>query len=175
MARTSTGSGTTITCVISQKSRPTTYPYLTDKATRLGVSVADLKKFYICREVVTQLNKGVELQKLVKDEVSFNQLLQEKTLDEMVALNTRSKKNTKSKVVTPKAVRTDDPDSDIDLQLVDADPVVEKVLVNEPLSPETEAYLKQKAELLGGQHVVDEIHAKVWGEEEVEEVEEVMA
>lgn len=173
MARKSTGSGTTITCTISGKSRPTTYPYLTDKATRLGVSVADLKKFYICREVITQLNKGANVFDIANPECeeSLKALLTENTIEQMIALNSRSKKpQPKAK---PIANDTDN-DVDIDLTLVDQPIVeVEKVMIEEPLSPETEAYLAQKAELLGGQEVVDEIHAKVWGEEEEEE--EVMA
>ena len=59
--------GTTIVCAVSQKSRPTTYTYLQNKASRLGVSVEDLKKFYVCREVITQVNKGKDVMELVKD------------------------------------------------------------------------------------------------------------
>lgn len=166
-------SGTTITCTISGKSRPTTYPYLKDKAQRLNVSVADLKKFYICREVITQLNKGTDVFDLANPdcEATLKELLQEKSIEEMIALNSRSKKNKgKAKPVTAKD------DMDIDLTLVDQPVVeVEKVQIEEPLSPETQEYLERKAELLGGQEVVDEIHKKVWGEEEVEEEEVVVA
>lgn len=178
MARKSTGSGTTITCVVSGKSRATTWPYLKAKAERLGTNCKDLKKFYICREVVTQLNKGTDISDLIVDTMKedFDKLLQEKSVDEMVALNSRAKKNKEKKA--PKANRfaenENEADADIDLTLVDtAEPQPEPVPVEEPLSPETEQYLATKAELLGGQEVVDEIHNRVWGEEEVEE--EVMA
>ena len=165
------GNGTTITCTISGKSRPTTYPYLKDKADRLNVSVADLKKFYICREVITQLNKGADVFDIANPdcEATLRELLEEKSVEQMVALNSRSKKNNKRKQVTADT----DTDTAVETEIVQ----VEKVQRDEPLSPETEEYLAKKAELLGGQEVVDEIHKKVWGEDEVEdeETEEVTA
>jgi len=173
MARKSTGSGTSITCVVSGKSRSTTWPYLKAKAERLGTNCKDLKKFYICREVITQLNKGMDVFDLVSADCkdSLTELLQEKSIDEMVALNSRAKKNKEKKAPKANRFADNEADADIDLTLVDtAEPQPEPVPVDEPLSPETEQYLATKAELLGGQEVVDEIHNKVWGEEVEEEV-----
>ena len=165
------GNGTTITCTVSGKGRPTTWIYLRNKAQRLNVTCTDLKKFYICREVITQLNKGADVFDIANPdcEATLRELLQEKSIDEMVALNSRSKKNNKRKHVTAD-VDTDtgvDTDTEVDTEIVQ----VEKVQIDQPLSDETEQYLARKAELLGGQDVVDEIHKKVWGEDEVEEEE----
>lgn len=145
--------GTTITCQVSLKSRPTTYTYLQNKATRLGVSVEDLKKFYVCREVITQVNKGKDVLELVKDTEAFNRLVAEKPFDEIVAMNSRGK-TTKRKVTTAND---------------DINAVAESVVVQEvKLSDETEAYLKRKEEIIGKDNL-DRIHKQVWGEEEVVE------
>jgi hypothetical protein len=145
--------GTTITCQVSLKSRPTTYTYLQNKATRLGVSVEDLKKFYVCREVITQVNKGKDVLELVKDTEAFNRLVAEKPFDEIVAMNSRGK-TTKRKVTTAND---------------DINAVAESVVVQEvKLSDETEAYLKRKEEIIGKDNL-DRIHKQVWGEEEAVE------
>ena len=142
--------GTTITCQVSLKSRPTTYTYLQNKATRLGVSVEDLKKFYVCREVITQVNKGKDVLELVKDTEAFNRLVAEKPFDEIVAMNSRGKTN-KRKVTADKP---------------DINAVTESVVVQEvKLSDETEAYLQRKEELIGKDNL-ERIHKQVWGEEE---------
>ena len=142
--------GTTITCQVSLKSRPTTYTYLQNKATRLGVSVEDLKKFYVCREVITQVNKGKDVYDLVKDREAFDRLVNEKPFDDIVAMNSRGKTNKRN--VTP-----DKPDINA---------VTESVVVQEvKLSDETEAYLKRKEELIGKDNL-ERIHKQVWGEEE---------
>ena len=142
--------GTTITCQVSLKSRPTTYTYLQNKATRLGVSVEDLKKFYVCREVITQVNKGKDVYELVKDTEAFNRLVAEKPFDEIVAMNSRGKTN-KRKVTADKP---------------DINAVTESVVVQEvKLSDETEAYLQRKEELIGKDNL-ERIHKQVWGEEE---------
>ena len=142
--------GTTIVCQVSLKSRPTTYTYLQNKATRLGVSVEDLKKFYVCREVITQVNKGKDVYDLVKDREAFDRLVNEKPFDEIVAMNSRGKTN-KRKVTADKP---------------DINAVTESVVVQEvKLSDETEAYLKRKEELIGKDNL-DRIHKQVWGEEE---------
>ena len=147
--------GTTIVCQVSLKSRPTTYTYLQNKATRLGVSVEDLKKFYVCREVITQVNKGKDVMELVKDVEAFNKLTTEKPFDEIVAMNSRGKTN-KRKVTTT----TDDINA-----------VTESVVVQEvKLSDETEAYLKRKEELIGKDNL-DRIHKQVWGVDEEAEAE----
>jgi hypothetical protein len=142
--------GTTIVCQVSLKSRPTTYTYLQNKATRLGVSVEDLKKFYVCREVITQVNKGKDVYELVKDTEAFNRLVAEKPFDEIVAMNSRGKTN-KRKVTADKP---------------DINAVTESVVVQEvKLSDETEAYLQRKEELIGKDNL-ERIHKQVWGEEE---------
>ena len=147
--------GTTIVCQVSLKSRPTTYTYLQNKATRLGVSVEDLKKFYVCREVITQVNKGKDVMELVKDVEAFNRLTTEKPWLDIVAMNSRGKTN-KRKVTTT----TDDINA-----------VTESVVVQEvKLSDETEAYLKRKDELIGKDNL-DRIHKQVWGEDEEAEAE----
>ena len=147
--------GTTIVCQVSLKSRPTTYTYLQNKATRLGVSVEDLKKFYVCREVITQVNKGKDVMELVKDVEAFNRLTTEKPWLDIVAMNSRGKTN-KRKVTTT----TDDINA-----------VTESVVVQEvKLSDETEAYLKRKEELIGKDNL-DRIHKQVWGVDEEAEAE----
>jgi len=147
--------GTTIVCQVSLKSRPTTYTYLQNKATRLGVSVEDLKKFYVCREVITQVNKGKDVMELVKDVEAFNRLVNEKPFDEIVAMNSRGKTN-KRKVTADKP---------------DINAVTESVVVQEvKLSDETEAYLQRKEELIGKDNL-DRIHKQVWGADEEAEAE----
>jgi hypothetical protein len=147
--------GTTIVCAVSLKSRPTTYTYLQNKASRLGVSVEDLKKFYVCREVITQVNKGKDVMELVKDVEAFNRLTTEKPWLDIVAMNSRGKTN-KRKVTTT----TDDINA-----------VTESVVVQEvKLSDETEAYLKRKEELIGKDNL-ERIHKQVWGEDEEAEAE----
>ena len=147
--------GTTIVCAVSLKSRPTTYTYLQNKANRLGVSVEDLKKFYVCREVITQVNKGKDVYDLVKDREAFDRLVAEKPFDQIVAMNSRGKTN-KRKVTADKP---------------DINAVTESVVVQEvKLSDETEAYLKRKEELIGKDNL-DRIHKQVWGEDEEAEAE----
>jgi len=142
--------GTTIECVVSKKSRPTTYTYLQNKANRLGVSVENLKKFYVCREVITQVNKGKDVYDLVKDREAFDRLVNEKPFDDIVAMNSRGKTN-KRNVTADKS---------------DINAVTESVVVQEvKLSDETEAYLKRKEELIGKDNL-ERIHKQVWGEEE---------
>ena len=147
--------GTTIVCAVSLKSRPTTYTYLQNKASRLGVSVEDLKKFYVCREVITQVNKGKDVMELVKDVEAFNRLTAEKSFDDIIAMNSRGKTN-KRKVTADKP---------------DINAVTESVVVQEvKLSDETEAYLKRKEELIGKDNL-DRIHKQVWGADEEAEAE----
>ena len=142
--------GTTIVCQVSLKSRPTTYTYLQNKATRLGTTVEDLKKYYVCREVITQVNKGKDVYDLVKDREAFDKLTAEKSFDDIVAMNSRGKTN-KRKVTADKP---------------DINAVAESVVVQEvKLSDETEAYLQRKEELIGKDNL-ERIHKQVWGEEE---------
>ena len=142
--------GTTIVCQVSLKSRPTTYTYLQNKATRLGTTVEDLKKYYVCREVITQVNKGKDVYDLVKDREAFDKLTTEKPWLDIVAMNSRGK-TTKRKVTTAND---------------DINAVAESVVVQEvKLSDETEAYLKRKEEIIGKDNL-ERIHKQVWGEEE---------
>jgi len=142
--------GTTITCAVSKKSRPTTYTYLQNKASRLGVTVEELKKFYVCREVITQVNKGKDVYDLVKDREAFDKLTTEKPWLDIVAMNSRGKTNKRKVTATT--------DNDINA-------VAESVIVQEvKLSDETEAYLAKKEELIGKENL-DRIHKEVWGED----------
>ena len=148
--------GTTIVCAVSLKSRPTTYTYLQNKASRLGVSVEDLKKFYVCREVITQVNKGKDVMELVKDVEAFNRLTTEKPWLDIVAMNSRGKTNKRKVTAEAKP---------------DINAVTESVVVQEvKLSDETEAYLQRKEELIGKDNL-DRIHKQVWGEDEEAEAE----
>jgi hypothetical protein len=70
----------TLTCVISGKSRPTTWPYLSDKAERLGTDVATLRKFYICREVLTQSKQRDVLELLHQIGCTIQQIAQREEL-----------------------------------------------------------------------------------------------
>ena len=170
----------TLTCVISGKSRPTTWPYLSDKAERLGTDVATLRKFYICREVLTQSKQRDVLELLnTKSVEQFNKLLTEKSYQEMVALNSRTKKAGKRQQVTSDAEpASDSTDGDGDGDGEDTDqgftpdePKAEVTVVESSLSPETEAYLKQRNEILGGEEAAKEIHNRVFGitDEETDE------
>lgn len=76
-----------LTCVVSLKKRPSNEAYLNDKANRLGISVAEYKKFYICREVITQLKQGKNIMDLCKDVNAFKELLSEKSLEDIIILN----------------------------------------------------------------------------------------
>jgi len=148
--------GTTIVCAVSLKSRPTTYTYLQNKANRLGVSVEDLKKFYVCREVITQVNKGKDVMELVKDVEAFNRLTTEKPWLDIVAMNSRGKTNKRKVTAEAKP---------------DINAVAESVIVHDvKLSDETEAYLKRKEELIGKDNL-ERIHKQVWGEDEEYEAE----
>jgi len=138
--------GTTIVCQVSLKSRPTTYTYLQNKATRLGTTVEDLKKFYVCREVITQVNKGKDVYDLVKDREAFDKLTTDKPWLDIVALNSRGKATKRNVTAKEEA------------------PVVTHV-VESKLSDETIAYEQQKEELIGKQALAD-IKQKVWGDEE---------
>ena len=165
----------TLTCVISGKSRPTTWPYLSDKAERLGTDVATLRKFYICREVLTQSKQRDVLELLHVDSVAhFNKLLKEKSYQEMVALNSRTKKAGKRQQVTADADASESDstdDADVDQGFTPDEPKAEVTVVESSLSPETEAYLKQRNEILGGEEAAKEIHNRVFGitDEETDE------
>ena len=165
----------TLTCVISGKSRPTTWPYLSDKAERLGTDVATLRKFYICREVLTQSKQRDVLELLnTKSVAQFNKLLKEKSYQEMVALNSRTKKGGKRQQVTADADASESnstDDADADQGFTPDEPKAEVTVVESSLSPETEAYLKQRNEILGGEEAAKEIHNRVFGitDEETED------
>jgi len=76
-----------LTCIVSLKKRPTNHTYLQNKSTRLGVSVEEYKKFYICREVMTQLKNGKNIMDLCKDVNTFKELLSEKSIEDIIILN----------------------------------------------------------------------------------------
>ena len=134
-----------LTCIVTGKSRPTTYDYLQKKATRLGTTVADLQKFYVSREALTKC-KTANVNDVVADREAFNKLTTEKPWLDIVSLNSRGKTN-KRKVTTDKNEQ------------------VVTTVVESKLSDETIAYEKQKEELLG-KEVVAGIKKQVWDEEE---------
>ena len=140
-----------LTCIVTGKGRPTTYDYLQKKANRLGVSVAQLQTNYISREAVTQINAGTTAADLAErygNESFAKTWPKDKTLEEVIALNSRGKAGKRN--VTAK---TDN---------------VSTVVVESKLSPETVAYEKTKAELIG-KDAVAAIKEKVWDEPLAEE------
>lgn len=139
-----------LTCIVTGRGRPTTYDYLQKKANRLGVSVAQLQTNYVSREAVTQINAGstaADLAERYGNESFAKTWPKDKTLEEVIALNSRGKAGKRN--VTAK---TD----------------VETVVVESKLSPETVAYEKTKAELIG-KEAVAAIKEKVWDEPLAEE------
>jgi diketogulonate reductase-like aldo/keto reductase len=139
-----------LTCIVTGRGRPTTYDYLQKKANRLGVSVAQLQTNYISREAVTQINAGTTAADLAErygNESFAKTWPKDKTLEEVIALNSRGKAGKRN--VTAK---TD----------------VETVVVESKLSPETVAYENTKAELIG-KEAVAAIKEKVWDEPLAEE------
>ena len=133
-----------LTCIVTGKGRPTTYDYLQKKANRLGVSVAQLQTNYVSREAVTQINAGTTAADLAEryGNKTFTETWpKDKTLEEVIALNSRGKAGKRN--VTAK---TDN---------------VKTVVVESKLSPETEAYEKTKEELIG-KEVVAAIKQQVW-------------
>jgi hypothetical protein len=139
-----------LTCIVTGRGRPTTYDYLQKKANRLGVSVAQLQTNYISREAVTQINAGstaADLAERYGNKTFTETWPKNKTLEEVIALNSRGKAGKRN--VTAK---TD----------------VQTVVVESKLSPETIAYEKTKAELIG-KEAVAAIKEKVWDEPLAEE------
>ena len=139
-----------LTCIVTGKSRPTTYDYLQKKANRLGVSVTELQTHYVSREAVTQINSGTAAADLAEryGNKTFESTWPEgKTLEEVIAVNSRGKAGKRN---------------------VTAKTNVETVVIESKLSPETEAYEKTKEELLG-KETVAAIKQQVW-EDDNEEV-----
>lgn len=134
-----------LTCIVTGKSRPTTYDYLQKKATRLGTTVADLQKYYVSREALTRC-KTSDVYDVVADRAAFDKLTTDKPWLDIVALNSRGKATKRNVTAKEEA------------------PVVTHV-VESKLSDETIAYEQQKEELIGKQALAD-IKQKVWGEEE---------
>ena len=133
-----------LTCIVTGRGRPTTYDYLQKKANRLGVSVAQLQTNYVSREAVTQINAGTTAADLAEryGNKTFTETWpKDKTLEEVIALNSRGKAGKRN--VTAK---TDN---------------VKTVVVESKLSPETEAYEKTKEELIG-KEAVAAIKQQVW-------------
>jgi len=80
-------------CLITGKSRPTTWAYLKDKAQRLGTEVDQLINNYVSREAITQLIDGKTVadiratyQGAPTDEIS------EERLAELIRMNSKAKK-----------------------------------------------------------------------------------
>tara|TARA_R100000322_G_scaffold43822_1_gene27499 strand:+ start:434 stop:877 length:444 start_codon:yes stop_codon:yes gene_type:complete len=135
-----------LTCIVTGKSRPTTYDYLQKKATRLGTTVADLQKYYVSREALTRC-KNADVTDVVVDREAFNKLTTDKPWLDIIALNTRGKASKRNVTAKQEQVVT--------------------TVVESKLSPETEAYEKQKEELLG-KEAVAAIKKQVWDEEDEE-------
>lgn len=80
-------------CLITGKSRPTTWAYLRDKAARLSIEVDTLINNYVSREAITQLLDG----KTVADiragyQEAPNTEISEDRLAELIRLNSKAKK-----------------------------------------------------------------------------------
>lgn len=80
-------------CLITGKSRPTTWAYLRDKAARLSIEVDTLINNYVSREAITQLLDG----KTVADiragyQEAPNTEISEVRLAELIRLNSKAKK-----------------------------------------------------------------------------------
>ena len=136
-----------LTCIVTGKSRPTTYDYLQKKANRLGTTVTDLQKYYVSREAITR-SRNTEIGELVQDKKAFDALCKDKSWEDILALNTRGK-------ATKRNVSADNEQ-------------VVTTVVESKLSPETEAYEKTKEELIG-KEAVAAIKEKVWDEPLAEE------
>jgi len=138
-----------LTCIVTGKSRPTTYDYLQKKANRLGVSVTELQTQYVSREAVTQINSGTTAAALAEryGNKEFESTWPKgKTLEEVIAMNSRGKAGKRN---------------------VTAKTNVETVVIESKLSPETEAYEKTKEELLG-KETVAAIKQQVWDDDNEE-------
>ena len=135
-----------LTCIVTGKSRPTTYDYLQKKANRLGTTVADLQKYYVSREALTRC-KNADVKDVVADVEAFDKITTEKPWLDIVQLNTRGKAGKRNVTAKEKNIAT--------------------TVVESKLSPETEAYEQQKEELLG-KEAVAAIKKQVWDEEEEE-------
>lgn len=80
-------------CLITGKSRPTTWAYLKDKAERLGTDVAHLMENYVSREAITQLLDGRSVDSIragFKD--APNTDISTDRLAELIRLNSKAKK-----------------------------------------------------------------------------------
>lgn len=80
-------------CLITGKSRPTTWAYLKDKAERLGTDAESLINNYVSREAITQLLDGrtVEQIRASHKEAPANEISTER-LAELIRLNSKAKK-----------------------------------------------------------------------------------
>lgn len=80
-------------CLITGKSRPTTWAYLKDKAERLGTDTESLIANYVSREAITQLLDGrtVEDIRASHKEAPTNEISTER-LAELIRLNSKAKK-----------------------------------------------------------------------------------
>ena len=140
-----------LTCIVTGKSRPTTYDYLQKKANRLGTTVADLQKYYVSREALTRC-KNADVKDVVADTKAFDKITTEKPWLDIIALNTRGKASKRNVTAKQEQVVT--------------------TVVESKLSDETIAYEQQKEDLLG-KDVVAGIKKQVWDEDE-EEVSQVV-
>lgn len=80
-------------CLITGKSRPTTWAYLKDKAERLGTDAESLINNYVSREAITQLLDGrtVEQIRSSHKEAPSTEISTER-LAELIRLNSKAKK-----------------------------------------------------------------------------------
>ena len=80
-------------CLITGKSRPTTWEYLQEKADRLGTTADHLVDNYVSREAVSALLKGktVEEIRAIHTDAPKTKISQER-LGELIATNSKAKK-----------------------------------------------------------------------------------
>ena len=80
-------------CLITGKSRPTTWEYLNEKADRLGTTADHLVDNYVSREAVSALLKGktVEEIRAIHTDAPKTKISQER-LGELIATNSKAKK-----------------------------------------------------------------------------------
>jgi len=80
-------------CLITGKSRPTTWAYLRDKAARLSIEVDTLVNNYVSREAITQLLDGKSVTDIRAGyQEAPNTEISEDRLAELIRLNSKAKK-----------------------------------------------------------------------------------
>lgn len=53
-----------LVCLVTGKKRTSNIKYLKSKADRLGIEVEKLQKYYVCREAIRELRKGLNFDQI---------------------------------------------------------------------------------------------------------------